>query len=47
MARDPIIPPMDLAPEELAKRLMQPPREKKEEGAPKPAQQDDAREKSA
>ena len=41
MARDPIIPPMDLAPEELARRLMQPPREKKED-TPKPAQQDDA-----
>lgn len=27
MARDPIIPPMDLSPEELAQRLMQAPKE--------------------
>lgn len=44
MSRDPIIPPMDLSPEELAQRLMQAPKEEPAQGdASKPVeQQDDA-----
>ena len=42
MARDPVIPPMDLASGELAKRLMQPSKDAKREDAPKPALQDGA-----
>ena len=42
MARDPVIPPMDLAPGELAKRLMQPSKDAKHEDAPKSARQDGA-----
>ena len=45
MARDPVIPPMDLALEELAKRLMQPSKDAKQEDAPKSALQDGAPEK--